>query len=79
MNSILLACLLTAVAFLVAGLKNKFKDMPAALILIMISIDLMVVYGFYQLDTPNLQISIGIAMATPLKVFIFMISQEDDE
>ena len=79
MNSILLACILTVIAFVISSFKDKFKDMPAAIIFIMIVFDLMVIYGFYQLGIPNMEIAVGIALSTPLKVFIFIINQNEIE
>ena len=79
MNSIVLAFLLTVVAFCVASLKDMFKDMPAALIFIMLALDGMVIFGFHQLGIPKMAISIGIALSTPLKIFIFMIKTNTNE
>jgi hypothetical protein len=79
MNSILLACILAAVAFVISSFKDKFKDIPASLIFIMITFDLMVIYGFYQLGIPNMEIAVGIALSTPLKLFIFIINQDEIE
>jgi len=78
MNSILLACILTVIAFVVSSFKDKFKDMPAMSLFFMITFDLMVVFGFYKLGIPNMEIAIGIALSTPLKLFIFIINQEDE-
>lgn len=79
MNSILLAFILTAIAFVISSFKDKFKDMPAMVMFIMIVFDLMVVYSFYKLGIPNMEIAIGIALSTPLKVFIFIINQNEIE
>ena len=81
MNSlvILLACMLSAVAVGVASLKNMFKDIPAALIFIMLALDGIIIFGFYQLGVPKMSLSIAIALSTPLKIIIFMIKQNNDE
>lgn len=79
MNSIVLAFILTAIAFCVASLKNTFKDMPAALIFIMLALDGLAIFGFHELGVTNIAISIGIALSTPLKIFIFMIKTETNE
>jgi uncharacterized protein with PQ loop repeat len=79
MNSILLACILTVIAFVVSSFKNKFKDMPALSLFFMITFDLMVIFGFYKLGIPNMEIAVGIALSTPLKLFIFIINQDEIE
>ena len=79
MNSILLACILTVIAFVVSSFKNKFKDMPAMSLFFMITFDLMVIFGFYKLGIPNMEIAVGIALSTPLKLFIFIINQDEIE
>jgi len=81
MNSlvILISLILTAVAFGIASFKSMFKDIPAALIFLMLALDGIIIFGFYQLGVLKMSLSIAIALATPLKVIIFMIKQNDDE
>lgn len=79
MNSILLACILAAIAFVISSFKDKFKDMPALSLFFMITFDLMIIFGFYKLGIPNMEIAVGIALSTPLKLFIFIINQDEIE
>ena len=56
-----------------------FKDIPALLMFIMIAIDAMVIYLFWQSGVPKLDISFGIVFSTVLKVLLFILKSKQYE
>ena len=77
MTGILLALMLSAVCMFIIHIKDRFKVIPLASVVIMMGIDAIIIYLFYKLNTNKEEMAFGILMATILKVFIFSFSTKN--
>ena len=77
MTGILLALMLSAVSIFIIHIKDRFKVIPLASVVIMMGIDAIIIYLFYKLNTNKEDMAFGILMATILKVFIFSFSTKN--